>query len=346
VAEFGAVSGGVDVFQPDRELPAPSLTAVNTTISGNTANSSGGGIGAFDGSVSLSSVTITANVADNNADGGGDGGGVFVDDITDDGRGGQLTFANTIIAGNQDRSAAQSYPDCSGRLLSESYNLTGSEAGCFVEGVRLGDVSGAPVLGPLQDNGGGVPTHAPLAASLAIEGGDPTTPGGTCPAVDQRGVARPVDSDGDGAARCEIGAVETVPTSLSLGASGSPVAAAPGTSVTYSAEVRNAGPNSAPSVTVQLALPPGAGYAGASGDGWSCGLLGGTVTCSYAGLSAGSSTPVVDITLIAPEFSGELHAALQLSSTALDSDSADNTVTVVTLRGAGVFLPVAVRIAD
>ncbi|MEB2346194.1 MAG: hypothetical protein OZ948_15825 [Deltaproteobacteria bacterium] len=47
-----------------------------------------------------------------------------------------------------------------------------------------------------------------------------------CPARDQRGVTRPFDLDGDGDARCDIGAVELAPEPDTLGglASGSTLA--------------------------------------------------------------------------------------------------------------------------
>lgn len=61
-----------------------------------------------------------------------------------------------------------------------------------------------PELGPLQDNGGDTPTHLPLAGSPLIDAGDDES----CLGVDQRLADRPQDGDGDGAARCDIGAVE------------------------------------------------------------------------------------------------------------------------------------------
>jgi hypothetical protein len=55
-----------------------------------------------------------------------------------------------------------------------------------------------PLVGPLADNGGPTLTHALLEGSPAIDAGDDSV----CPAVDQRGIARP-----QGAA-CDVGSYE------------------------------------------------------------------------------------------------------------------------------------------
>src|SRR5690606_13672454 len=66
------------------------------------------------------------------------------------------------------------------------------------------DVTGrSPELGPLQTWYAIGPTHRPAVTSPVLEAGRPD-----CSGVDAQGIARPIDSDGDGTARCEIGAVE------------------------------------------------------------------------------------------------------------------------------------------
>lgn len=75
-----------------------------------------------------------------------------------------------------------------------------------------------PLLLLLADNGGKTPTYGLDPASPAIDAVT-TQVLAACPAIDQRGVARPQDGDGDQLAVCDAGAVEFVPEpgALALG---------------------------------------------------------------------------------------------------------------------------------
>ena len=131
--------------------------------------------------------------------GGNYGGGIY------NGGNSNPTLRNTIVA----NSALGG--DCSGdgTITSEGYNLD-SDGTCGFTGE--GDLSNTdPLLGPLQDNGGPTFTHALLAGSPAIDGGNPagcTDPWGNPLTTDQRGEMRPADGDCDGVPICDIGAYE------------------------------------------------------------------------------------------------------------------------------------------
>jgi len=167
---------------------ASNLILNNTTVSGNSAVASGGGI-FNDGDLTINNTTITNNSAPSY------GGGIV----------GDFVSLNSIVAGNR----GTYWVDCSlGSLVSLGYNLFGNISGCQYS-AGTGDhvvVSARNLrLTPLQDNSGSTFTHALMEGSPAIDAGNPATPGSdgnSCLVTDQRGVARP-----DGA-RCDIGAFE------------------------------------------------------------------------------------------------------------------------------------------
>ena len=94
---------------------------------------------------------------------------------------GTFTLRNTIVQ------------QCHANLISQGYNFVQPE-GCVILGDLTGVVVGDdPILGSLKDNGGPTFTRLPVAVSLAVDGGNPATPGSggfACEPFDQRGVPR------------------------------------------------------------------------------------------------------------------------------------------------------------
>ena len=192
---------------------ATMMTIRNTTISGNTANSSsplgGGGIHQTGtGTLTITNSTITNNTA------AGNGGGMRMAN-------GSVNVRNTIIAGNIDTSGGN-VPNISGTFVSNGFNLIGNPAGGsgFTNGVNSDQVGSAamvlnPGLASLALNGGQTPTHALLFGSPALDKGNSS--GATS---NQRGLTRPIDLAGitntsDGA---DIGALEaqTAPIAITI----------------------------------------------------------------------------------------------------------------------------------
>jgi CSLREA domain-containing protein len=201
-----------------------SLTLVNSTFSGNTADEDGGGL-YLASDLSLFNVTIAGNTADADSDASGDGGGLYLNSNSVPGV--VFTTHNSLIGANLDDSGAGVlHPDCSGSLISAGYNFVEDATGCTLVGDLTGNVIGlSPNLGALQDNGGPTLSQALLAGSPAIDAADPSGcagPGGAPLTADQRAYARPVDGNSDSVVRCDIGAYEANSAALPPTATSSP----------------------------------------------------------------------------------------------------------------------------
>jgi len=220
VAGANAAGGALLAYGP--------VTLTNTTVSGNTAegnNGGGGGLVAFgtlvltrstisgnrttgefsngggiraSGAVTLTESTVTDNHAQQSS-----GGGVF-----------QLNMAanhpfsinGSIVAGNSasvSNGGAANLVSDPQSTLTINYSLVGAGITPTAGGNNV--VNNNPQLAPLGNYGGPTPTHALLAASPAINAGDPTIATGN----DQRGAPFARVADG----RSDIGAYErqTIP---------------------------------------------------------------------------------------------------------------------------------------
>ncbi len=174
---------------------------MNTTISGNSVSSfGGGGVINFGSILYLENCTISDNHGLSYAYGGGINLGSNSNSVT--------YLRNTIVAGNTGYSY---YPDIYGygTLISLGNNLIGDIGGVNFStnttGDRYGDTrntttpdAGAiesataidPLLGPLQNNGGLTLTHALLGGSPAIDNGANTDHEGNPVLYDQRNFKR------------------------------------------------------------------------------------------------------------------------------------------------------------
>jgi hypothetical protein len=188
------------------------LTLNNSTVSQNIV------MGGFQGSGILNQGTARLNNSTISSNTGGDGGlyneGTLVINNSTISRNqpygiyniyGSTVLSNSILALNGPNG------DCSGSLTTQGYNLVGMKPAACTLTAGIGDLVGTsaspanPRLTLLQDNGGVTLTHALITGSLAIDTGNPATPGSgstACLVNDQRGTARPVGT------RCDKGAYE------------------------------------------------------------------------------------------------------------------------------------------
>lgn len=210
VVSDSTITGNVAGGDTGGGIYAVALEMTNTTVSGNQALNSGGGIslaGTTNTYLRANNITVVNNVV--TADAGLAGGVSFGS--------APVTLANSIIAGNV-VGADQRAPDCWGWITAQSagHNIIGNSCGCSLAALstdRLGsyDFPIDPLLGALRDNGGPTRTHLPRAGSLAIDSASPLVPGSgpaAATVLDQRGVARPQDGEGDGTAVADRGATE------------------------------------------------------------------------------------------------------------------------------------------
>ena len=200
-------------------------TLDRVTVSGNTATGPSGvftgGIEAG-GIVTLRNSTISNNYGDPGAIWNGSRSTLTNVTITgntggirncDNCPGSSIEVANTIIASSRFIAGI----NCEGTVVSKGHNLEDSASCGFSP--ALGDIVNAnPALGPLAKNGGRTETHALPPNSPALDHGDASL----CPAIDQRGVARPQGSG------CDIGAYELQTAVLAVNDLGDAVDAHPG----------------------------------------------------------------------------------------------------------------------
>ena len=204
---------------------------VDSTISGNTAATRGGGLYGYESLGRIQSSTVSGNhqLSSTNADGGGgvasyDGSSIYDSTVANNtsgniggglwvgGTGHSDELANTIVA---DNSASNSNPDVAG-VFNAKFSLIENTSGSALSTAINTTVAGSnitgvdPQLNGLSDNGGPTPTQLPAVTSSVIDQGQRVDPRH----ADQRGLTRPFDvptianSAAAGADGSDIGAVE------------------------------------------------------------------------------------------------------------------------------------------
>jgi hypothetical protein len=185
---------------------------VNSTITSNSAGYAVGGVKAVRTSIISSTITL-------NRSGLGDVSFIYVGGLDVE----NGIVRDTIVANNLGGTGYPDWkplPDRAGSVVSGGHNLIGSTAGCTLTAQKSDLLNLDARLGAAADNGGPkagpdgylepLLTHTLLPGSRAIDAwyDGSVGNGATCPAFDERGVRRPVDGNGDGIAKCDIGALE------------------------------------------------------------------------------------------------------------------------------------------
>ncbi|GMU67454.1 MAG: hypothetical protein AMXMBFR36_37280 [Acidobacteriota bacterium] len=221
----GPTDGTTDAHGGGLYLSATPFQIRRSTLSGNGARGHGGALHLNASEGQFRNSTLTLNFADPDGD-GHSGGGLRIENLA----GQEVSFANTIVAGNVDSSSGGGrHPDLSlvsGDVVTDSYNWIGDrtsvEAAFPLPGTAgtpnvnadfVGDATAPldPQLNALADYGGPTRTHRPALTSGVLDQGD-------CPVAiqDQRGYRNPatqlrtvdlaaVPNLADG---CDIGAFE------------------------------------------------------------------------------------------------------------------------------------------
>ena len=179
----GDVAGGLRLLG--------NATIVNTTISGNTSSAwHGGGIFHTNGALEVTNTTVT----DNNAPEGTASGIV----VATFGEPASMTLTNSIIEGKDGAFGCAIEGGGAATITSNGGNID-NDGSCQL---GAGDQPNTDaLLGLLANNGGPTLTHGLGAGSPALD----TAVAASCPATDQRGIARP---QGPG---CDVGSVEEAP---------------------------------------------------------------------------------------------------------------------------------------
>lgn len=339
----------------------------NVTVSGNAATGNGGGVVNGNnallpsGILELRNATLTGNRADSDGNNTGNGGGLYQNSnnsllgtfVTD-----TVRLHNTLLAGNADGPGVN-HPDCSvvsspfpaSPPTSFGYNLLQTLAGCAGFSPAAGDQTGVnPQLLPLGDYGGLGWTHALSPTSPAIDAGHPAgclDSLGLPLVVDQRGLPRPVDGNGDSSAVCDVGAFEfaanaTTDLGVTLTA---PLTATVNNVVTLTAVITSA--DAASNAALLSALPVSVSVISTTVTQGACGLNGGLLTCNLGAVTAGA--PITAQVAVSAAVPITLTFTMRVAVLQFDVNASNDTASVTIAWQAEpppvhrVYLPLTLR---
>ncbi|MHA6495267.1 choice-of-anchor Q domain-containing protein [Pseudomonas borbori] len=171
------------------------LKLTNSTLSDHigTGGALSNGYHANPPSINASATLINVTIANNN--------GYGVQNT------GELLIRNSLIAGNLGFFGDE-VTNCRNNGPRYRYQAIGlvmnsEPSNCSADLYLPFEQTFTRLIYPLADNNSTVPSHALRKGSLAVDSGV-----GSCTAHDQRRLTRPRDGDGDGVARCDLGAYE------------------------------------------------------------------------------------------------------------------------------------------
>ena len=317
------------------------LSVSNSTFSGNSSSANGGAIlhAGSGNTATITNSTFFGNFSGNGR-GGGNAGAIY--------NAATLTLIHGTVSGNSTEVYGGGI-DTIGTLYIRNSIVDGNSAqnGFNIHGSYIGTnnlIDTDPQLSPLQDNGGPTQTMMPLPGSPAIDRANAAY----CPSTDQRGVARPVDGDGDGTPACDIGAVEApgiTPVRVQSITRGDPSptnAANVGFTVTFDAAVTGV---SAGNFALVAGGPSGASITGVSGSGTTWTVAANTATgdgtlrldmVNATGVSGPGDAPVANV----PFTTGEPYTidktAPTVSLSSLNADPTNTNISVTVTFSEGI----------
>ena len=167
-----------------RSVTSSDLALFNTTVSGN----SGTGILASS-TLQARNVTVLGNTGEQIEFSGSTGSTLFLRNV--------VVIGGCIVTGSP-----------AGTISTNGHNFADSN-GCEIELGSSNVIAADPELGPLEHQANEFSSyHIPQPGSPLIDNGHPVIGGIGCIEQDQRDTSRPIDGDGNGNDRCDIGSIE------------------------------------------------------------------------------------------------------------------------------------------